>query len=177
MKTRGWPDGDNIYREPVVHALIRNGVESDLRRFNLAAVAPVVNAPAKPSAPPGAIVVRFDGGTHKHGKYCPHGSWKIDDHPIQRIESKRDLSSDECEIHTALCAVKQASRIVVPESTDLVVYGDSVNAITRCGTRLKRTKRSEYRDAAEELYNLCHIFRSLFAEWKPRSQSVRLFGH
>lgn len=132
----------------------------------------------KPVARLGLVTVRFDGGTHKRGKYCPHGSWKIDDHPIQRIEFNQDFTSDECELHTALCAVKQAAKIVIPESTDLAIFGDSVNAITRCEVRLKRTdKRSEYQDTAHELYELCHTFRSVFAQWKPRSQSVRLFGH
>jgi hypothetical protein len=160
--------------EPMIHEIIRKGIEEDLARFN--AALSLKQKKPEPIVAAQEIVIEFDGGSRSYDS-TGFGSWMIDDHPIQRKVFRDGMLSGEAEVLTMLYAMRQASLICDPGVTALRIHGDCQEALFRCTKMPKKTCEKGYYAACNAIRLLVKQFHTVTTHWRSRQRSIELFGH
>lgn len=148
--------------------------------------------PSEPqrAAPKSARTIKiiFDGGTSCNipakGYGNGYGSYKRDDEPVYRCEFRTPMSANAAEVMTALHAIR-AFNLETSDwkaETDLHFQGDSQIAlkwIRNYRSKAKPSQKSsqEFRNVIALIHFELKAFRSVKADWWPRSNSLRIFGH
>lgn len=175
MQTRGWPDGDNLFKEPAICPLVKRESTSSEKRFSGTRWADIPNARgAKNTA-----TIQFDGGTSRHGDGVAYGSWKINNFAVVSRSFGGVMSSNAAEVWTLIFALNEAANIFVPSETAIFIEGDSQVALRQCIKTPRNSPKSSamFVRGCEKVFALCGAFHSVQTKWRPRRLSVRVFGH
>jgi ribonuclease HI len=94
------------------------------------------------------------------------------------------MSCNAAEVWTLIEALRLIVSNWQPEEIELLIRGDSQNALSQVerGTGQRKPRNfskasPEFYNACMELYSLVRRFHSVATEWRPRKHSVKLFGH
>lgn len=129
------------------------------------------------------IVIEFDGGTSSNipakGYGKGYGSYRIDAHPIQRVEFGMGHSCNSAEIRTLVAALHDLATKCDPATTKVLVRGDSQIAlrwVNKTGLP-KSTGSKNFLEAVANLHAITEKFQRVATEWRTRKVSVAIFGH
>lgn len=134
------------------------------------------------------IKIIFDGGTPCNvpakGYGDGYGSYQIDGGKVVSVVFQRPMSANAAEIWTAAFAVQSLlapDAGIDPSTTALHFWGDSRTALKWCRIKggLSSTTHGseEFRNAITALRDTLPKFHSVKADWWPRENSVKIFGH
>lgn len=146
------------------------------------------DTPSNPPAQPKRTVqVHFDGGTPcnipRLGYGIGYGSYRLDEGPVVRVNHGRPMSANAAEIFTLVSAIQQVVA-THGRGVRVLVVGDSQIALkwargkTPKGKPCKQAKggSEEFRNAIQSLRDVLKGFE-VETQWRPRANSVRVFGH
>lgn len=132
----------------------------------------------KSAAVKNRVDIWFDGGM-KHGVEG-YGSFMISvngcKNEIVRLEHPKALTSNMAELLTLNEALREATGIVNPKESDLVVIGDSQLALF-CSSGRWKAKHPNVKPIAAANKMLISMFARSDVKWQPREVLVRIFGH
>lgn len=124
-------------------------------------------------------LVIFDGGTKLSNPGMGYGSYQVSvdnvPKPVQSIEINRIITSNEAEWITLVEALLSLDG-VIPNSANILVKGDSQLVIYQLIGKFQITSQ-HFRDYRQTSISILSRFTSWRAEWHPRSESVKIFGH
>ena len=136
------------------------------------------------------LIIIFDGGTTcnvpSKGFGEGYGSFKVGDHPIQRVKFGVGHSANSAEIRTLIEALKYAKQYFdkITLANGVIVYGDSKIALRwlkspgfLLPTAFKGKEPTQNFIEAVKLLKEARKGLSTQTQWHHRSESVKLFGH
>lgn len=138
------------------------------------------------------ILIEFDGGSTcnvpSRGYGIGYGSYRIDEGEIQTWNEGRNMSANAGEIFTLAAAVNTVAALHISyaaslNQVNLQIRGDSKIALKWArqakvrNPHIPTSGSPEFREAIGELWKALKPFRSVRADWWPRENSVRIFGH
>lgn len=125
------------------------------------------------------VTVVFDGGTKLSNPGMGYGSYQVSvdgtPNPVQSIEINRVITSNEAEWVTLVEALLSLDG-TIPNRARIVVKGDSQLVINQLIGKFQITS-AHFRDYCQTSLSILRRFSSWHAEWHPRSESVKIFGH